>query len=91
MMSLVTGCISVCSRHMNAGGCIRFPRYYPGLYTDAFLISLPFRTEERTSFGEKIAWPILGLVDLPFSTICDTILLPLDIWAYNDKQSKKED
>ncbi|MEI6788121.1 MAG: YceK/YidQ family lipoprotein [bacterium] len=66
------------------------PRYYPGVCTDAAFIASPFLHQEDLSFGEGIGNFFIGVIDFPLSAIYDTILLPMDIWAYDEGSHPRE-
>jgi uncharacterized protein YceK len=100
MMSLVSGCMSISSRSLRDRWSI--PRYYPGVCFDAYFIATPFVRHNDLSFHEGIGFKpkisflegmgfmLQGVVDLPFSMIYDTILLPMDIWVYDEGSHPRE-
>lgn len=67
-----TGCLSVYARNYPD----THPSVYPGVRFDAGVISCAV-----TERHELWLWGAIGLVDIPFSVIFDTILLPYDAAA----------
>ena len=68
-----TGCSSVMSHTGASQG------YYPGTRASAELI-----TDDKTSWAIKP----FALIDLPFSAVMDTLLLPWDYFRSDDDRSK---
>jgi uncharacterized protein YceK len=82
-LPLFCGCASCMSRVYAAGSR---PRYYPGTRNDAFCISQSFNPDEKMSLGRRLGLTFFSLIDIPFSTVFDTILLPVDhIGAYEPR------
>ena len=86
LTALVNGCASAMSRAYRDDGCDYIPRYYPGVWMDGMTISTPFRHDEKSAVLTRTCFAALAVVDLPFSTVFDTILLPVDRWAYEPRK-----
>ncbi|MFZ4210115.1 YceK/YidQ family lipoprotein [Pantoea endophytica] len=70
---VTSGCSSVMSHTGASQG------YYPGTRASAEMI-----TDDNTSWAIKP----LALIDLPFSAVMDTVLLPWDYFRSDDDKSK---
>jgi len=89
---LFSGCMSAMSRAYRDDDK-SIPRFYPGVCTDGYLVTLPFRhrDNESHSFAGRLGFACAGLVDLPLSIFFDTALLPIDIWAYHPRDQNWDD
>jgi len=73
---LLGGCMSVMS-HAYRDEIGDIPRYYPGTHTDGQLIATPFRENEAHALPARVGFALIGLVDLPFTVVFDTLYLGL--------------
>jgi uncharacterized protein YceK len=87
LVPFVNGCASAMSRAYRQESH-DIPRYYPGVWLDGMTISTPFRHDENSGVPVRVGFACLALVDLPFSVVFDTILLPVDKWAYEPRVSE---
>ena len=81
---LLNGCGTYFARsgwRDEGGGMTKF---YPATCMDAVVIASPFMPsmyEDQLPFGPPLM-AVGGLIDLPFSLVTDTILIPYDAWIY---------
>ena len=76
------------------------PFTYGGTNVDVRLIANPYFIKSaeppfgdeafgrRTTFGTRVGMTMLGLIDLPFSLIADTVLVPFSV-SYDLKRRKE--
>ena len=81
LVMIVSGCASTVSRAFSDPSEAVF---YPGIKGN-----YEYLTNTDSDFGERA---ILGVVDIPFSLVLDTVLLPFDTYDYfkykdNDKEN----
>ncbi len=87
ILPFLTGCGTFFARtgwrHEGSG----IPRFYPATYIDGALIVSPTNqhNEGRDSYSRRIGLFGLGLLDLPFSLVSDTLCIPWDIWNYQPR------
>ena len=79
LMPFVAGCASCMSRVYSPGSRVR---YYQGVDNDVRCISGSFDPERELSLSRRVGLSCISLIDMPFSAVLDTILLPYDMWVY---------
>lgn len=83
----VSGCSSLVYRSLSGPPSGRPAPPYPGVATDVSLIPVGFSViAEQDTMGEKALYGVYALgittysiIDLPFSAVFDTLLLPFDL------------
>ena len=56
-------------------------KVYPGVRTDLKCICRPFdHTRHNKDAGQYLLAPLIGILDMPFSFVFDTLLLPVDVF-----------
>ena len=73
-IALTSGCGTFAAR---SGGWVdrsSLPKFYPATSLDAGMISGRGAGDDK----DKAGWALVGLVDLPFSLVTDTVCLPFD-------------
>ena len=83
-----TGCGTLCARTPWRNEISDIPRFYPATYFDGCLLIAPCNPNNEAwgSFPRRLGIWCIGLVDLPFSLVTDTLCFPLDIWAYEPRK-----
>lgn len=70
-------------------------KVYGGTRIDATLVAEGFGTDEQTAKEQKLERPVLaceglyGLIDMPFSLVADTVMLPITVPITLSKQAQK--
>ncbi len=83
---LNSGCAAVFTRFDGK------PKVYSGIKADIDFLLSPDSTEERSDVTECCAYSLvasMALLDLPFSFVLDTILLPVALFEIHDREKKE--
>jgi len=80
---LGSGCFSISGRTGHVEPDV--PKIYPGVYPGPHLIIYEMQTPRGVEHN-VLMWPC-GIIDFPFSTALDTVLLPFD-WPYSACQRR---
>ena len=80
---LCAGCGTLMTRNPSSRN--KHPRFYPGLRTNLRFASNP---RHFLGYSSRFTWVdhasvwVFNLIDMPISTVVDTVMLPWDIFAY---------
>ena len=85
---LLNGCGTFVARTGWRNEASDIPRFYPASYVSGALLVGPCMPSNDGwgSVPRRLGVMCIGLVDLPFSLVTDTVFLPLDIWAYKPRR-----